>query len=355
MMLSQIDLIKFKIEEFYWATPAEIQNAYYILDLGYIKWGSIVVIGDTGFKILAWSYTAIFIYMSPFLFYYLPTLILKEIKATIGENSYNWHISIITGLFYETENEPGSPVDYTLLTCQVVVSALAVLGFSRLLYRNPEVGTSTVVWNFMIWSIAIVSLPAFTAVIFGSYILNYVKGEGHSNNQTVNVLFDSANLFGFIKRFLIQIIRYALITIKLYLLLTYLNNVSEYQYRLAELSGRYNWTSSWVENIAIYISWVISEALHVLFEIINVFIIYYAQLGAFVIILYWLLSGLVSNAWPIVKVLWLNSSTSTQQYNEMSVNAETDESVTEDISDSDYTYVFDTSYLNVVVKIDDSE
>lgn len=339
-MLSQIDLIKFKIEEFYWATPAEIQNAYYLVDLGYIKWGSIIVIGGTGFKILAWSYTAIFIYLSPLLFYYLPALILKEIKATIGENSYNWHVSIITGLFYETENEPGSPVDYTLLTCQVLVSAVTILGFGKLLYRNPEVGTSTVVWNFVIWSILVVSLPSFTLVLFGSYLLNYVKGEGHSNHQTTNVLFDSANLFGFLKRFLIQLIRYALITIKLYILLAYLSNISEYQYRLAELSGKYNWTSSWVENISILISWIISEVLHVLFEVVNVFIIYYAQLGAFVIILYWLLNGLVSNAWPIVKFLWLDSSKPQTTQNQMPTEAETDESLTEESTDCEEFDIF---------------
>ena len=38
-------------------------------------------------------------------------------------------------------------------------------------------------------------------------------------------------------------------------------------------------------------------------ELANIFLVYYAQLGAVVLVLFWLLKALYSTAWPIVQVV----------------------------------------------------
>jgi len=38
-------------------------------------------------------------------------------------------------------------------------------------------------------------------------------------------------------------------------------------------------------------------------ELANIFIVYYAQLGAFTPVLFWLLKALYATAWPIIKPL----------------------------------------------------
>jgi len=55
--------------------------------------------------------------------------------------------------------------------------------------------------------------------------MNYLKGDSSANDILYAGIFDIATFFGFFKRFLIQFIRYVLITIKVILFSTWVRHI----------------------------------------------------------------------------------------------------------------------------------
>ena len=51
--------------------------------------------------------------------------------------------------------------------------------------------------------------------MFGTYILNYLKGDSDANNMLYAGIFDLSALISFIIRFLVQLVRYFFIYVKM--------------------------------------------------------------------------------------------------------------------------------------------
>lgn len=268
--------------------------------------------GIIGFHLgpIQWDYTGdifnliLAINLPYFIFVFLP-LFWGIIYNFFDLKNVDWNKAAFTGLFYESENEPSSANDYKLLCDQMVILCTFVVSGVLFLYRYPQYASSPMVWNIVLWSIYILILPTFIMVIFGAYFLNYLKGEGNSNNGAVNSVFDFSNLFGFLKRFAIQMIRYFLITIKIGLFLMFMEGDFVLNRRLDMLDEVHAKVPAYPIFMVNMVFFLFREALHVLVELANAFVVYYSQLGAFVIILFWLLSALFSNSWGIVSLLWL--------------------------------------------------
>ena len=166
---------------------------------------------------------------------------------------------------------------------------------------------SPVVVSTIIMLIYILAIPATISLIFGTYIMNYLKGDSNSNSLLYAGIFDIANFIGFFQRFVVQFIRYVLIFIKISLFNFFVDHVFEHARLLSILDERVQFDKWCITRAVDEVFILIRESIHALFELTNIFIIYYAQLGAFVIVLFWLLKALHSSAWPIVKYKWFNN------------------------------------------------
>ena len=191
----------------------------------------------------------------------------------------------LTGLFSEVEGEPSSATDTKLLMDQVKLAALVFTFLGLLLFHYPHVFASPAVINVITWLVYILLLPTAASVLFGSYILNYLKGDTDSNSLLYAGIFDLAAVFGFITRFLVQLIRYALVYAKmvLYMLfmeLTYLNPLHIFVYSRPEGTWRNLFTCIYDDICA-----VISKFFHTVFDIFNIIIVHYTQLGALTLVL----------------------------------------------------------------------
>lgn len=133
----------------------------------------------------------------------------------------NINMAVITGLFYESENETGNANDYKLLCDQVAVLLATIFLTVSLLYKYPKHIASPMVVSTVTWSVYILTIPAIIMSLFGAYFLNYLKGDSDSGSGIKNSVVDFANLFGFFKRFAIQMIRYVLVTVKIGLFVTF--------------------------------------------------------------------------------------------------------------------------------------
>lgn len=252
--------------------------------------------------------------------YYIPvykiTILINVLTFVFFIGPCYWHFFVttfnltvntaaITGLFYESENELGNANDYKLLCDQMAVLCATVLTTVMLLYRYPKYVSCPMVFSTITWSIYVLTIPAVVMSLFGAYFLNYLKGDANSGSNIKNSVFDFANLFGFVKRFAIQMLRYVLVTAKVGLFLIFLEAELRATRKLFIIDCEERFKDTYVEWMLDNIQMLFYDIIHCFVELANVFIVYYSQLGAFVIILYWLLNSLFSNSWPIVKLLWL--------------------------------------------------
>ena len=216
------------------------------------------------------------------------------------------NFSIMFGLFYQSEQEPANMVDINTFISQVLFSSTLVLITGWIFYSFPGYIASPLVLNILMWSVYLLLLPTTLCVIFGTYILNYLKGDTDSNSRLYAGIFDLSALISFVIRFLVQLVRYVFIYAKmgLYVICT------EETFRMREMMGRLNYkkfNDDWaiMQLVDDFINLIISF-FHTLFEICNVVIIYYTQFGAFSLVLLWLLKALYSYALPIAKYIWLD-------------------------------------------------
>lgn len=153
----------------------------------------------------------IFVY-SWFFIAFLYLLVLLHANKIIFINT-----TAIVSLFYEVENEPGSGTDSKLLLDQLVYSSILSLTMLSIILMLPTITGSAFVLNSIVLLATVLLIPFAVASLFGSYITNYLKGDTESNSTLYAGVFDLATLFGFFKRFLIQFVRYVLVTAKVVL------------------------------------------------------------------------------------------------------------------------------------------
>lgn len=148
----------------------------------------------------------------PFLAVWLYAVVLYTLH---NEGIVTVDVTVITGLFKKSETDLGNADDFNLLTNQVILIAAMYLGLFKLLWLHPTQIASPVVLSSLSTAILVVSLPTALSLLFGAYIMNYLRGDSGANSVLYAGVFDIATFIGFAKRFCIQLVRYILITIKL--------------------------------------------------------------------------------------------------------------------------------------------
>ena len=214
------------------------------------------------------------------------------------------NLSVMFGLFYQSEQEPANLVDTNTLVSQILFSSSIVLLSGWLLYRFPEYIASPAVINIVTWAVYLLILPATLSLLFGTYILNYLKGDSDANSMLYAGIFDLSALLSFIIRFLVQLVRYFFIYVKmgLYVICT------EEMFKTKEALDRIlkNHPSDVCLPLQIFddVCGLYYSLWHVVYKICDVVITYYTELGALSLVLFWLLKALYSYALPIVELLW---------------------------------------------------
>ena len=207
-------------------------------------------------------------------------------------------------LLVEAEQEISNLNDISKLAILVVALILTSLGVYKLFFLLAVYVAKPIVSQTMLLAIYVLTPPTILSVLCGKYILHYLKGSTFNSNTVAVAIFDVAAFISFFFRFLLQIIRYVLVVIKFTLLHSLFAH--HYSYRPPVIVMRLHPTLEDAKPFYFFEEcWELQQELvHWVFELINVFVIYYAQVGAFAIVLFWLFSGLYSYAVPIAKVIW---------------------------------------------------
>ena len=190
------------------------------------------------------------------------------------------------GLFYKSEQEQDNLVDTNTLVLQILFSSSIVLLSGWLLYRFPEYIASPTVINIVTWAVYLLILPATLSLLFGTYTLNYLKGDNDANNMLYARIFDLSALLSFIIGFLIQLLRYFFIYVNMGLYVISTEEAVKTKEALDRSlknhpSDVYLPLQFFDDVCELYYS-----LRHVVYEICNVAIIYYTQLGAFSLVLF---------------------------------------------------------------------
>lgn len=216
-----------------------------------------------------------------------------------------FNVAAFKSLFCEMENEPSSKTDLQFLIDQITYLFIFNTSLFMLFVSYHKTLGSPAVLNAVMLLTYILALPTAISLICGTYIMNYLKGDSASNSILYAGVFDIANFFGFFKRFLIQFVRYVLISIKIAIFNFFVGDCVRDIKMWDEIF--YNVWTDWhilPIDFALCLRSKFLDIMHYLWELTNIFIIYYAQLGAFVIVLIWLLKALYASAWPIIKFIW---------------------------------------------------
>lgn len=215
----------------------------------------------------------------------------------------------VTSILYfnfskESENEPGSIDDISLVKNNVIFFIALYAIVLKVFFFKPTVIASPLIMHTLFLASIIFFFPATLSLLFGAYIMNYLRGDSNSNSNLYAGVFDLANLFGFFKRFCVQFIRYVLITVKIALFYHFV--LKSIKGKLLEVNIKSSrviidgFKSTVLSDIKVYTIYLFEF----IAEIFNIFVVYYAQMGAFCIVLFWLLKALYSSAWPVIKIVW---------------------------------------------------
>lgn len=203
-------------------------------------------------------------------------------KYDVASIDFLWGFSIFT----ETENEINAIEDMEILKQKAILSTLFYLGLFKFLYSYHKIIGAPIVLSTVSLGVMILSLPTLLCLLFGSYIMNYIKGDSGSNSLLYAGVFDFATLLGFFKRFLVQFVRYALITAKLYLFDRYIYSSLQGTTLGLDLYMERRDINGLLSHITEDMSYYVIYSCEFVGELANIFIVYYAQLGAFVLVLF---------------------------------------------------------------------
>ncbi len=212
---------------------------------------------------------------------------------------FTWGFTIFT----ESESEISSIEDIELLQQKAMVSSMFYLGLFKVLYTYHKAIGAPIVLSATMLCVTVLALPTTLSLVFGAYVTNYLKGDAEANSVLHAGVFDLTTFLGFFKRFAVQMVRYVLITTKLYLFDKYIYGSIRGTTLGLDLYMERRDIGGLLTHISEDISYYIAYTCEFVGELANIFIVYYAQLGAFMLVLFWLLKALYATAWPIVKIL----------------------------------------------------
>lgn len=240
----------------------------------------------------------------------LSTLVLVWVAALFT------HLESITStqtstetLLNEVENEMGNVYDLQLPVESLTVTFVTTLG---LVVLTPVISTAlspTLLFNTLFTVACLLTPPTLLCFLYGRYLFNYIKGASTKNTLVTNFLLDGIALAAFFTRFLLQMLRYVLVLVKLALVGGFIHQLTTAYGGGSSLRG-----SSAVLQEGPAVSTLTSlldicvATLHFIFEMLETFLIYYAQTGALGIVVVWLLSALYSYGTPAAKVRWFHTS-----------------------------------------------
>lgn len=179
----------------------------------------------------------------------------------------------------------GNLYDLQLPAESLTVTFLVTLG---LVFALPTVGATfgtVLVFNTLLTGVCLLTPPTVLCVLYGRYALNYIKGAATKNTLVGNLFCDTTALVAFFTRFGLQVLRYVLVLVKLAVLGGFLNTllgntaVGPETASEAEMLHETGW-SYVITKSAI----VLTTALHYVAELLETFLVYYAQTGALVVV-----------------------------------------------------------------------
>ena len=197
--------------------------------------------------------------------------------------------------------------DIELLKQKAIVSALFYLGLFKVLYTYHKLIGTSIALSTTALCVTVLALPTTLSLVFGAYITNYLKGDAEANSLLYAGIFDVTTFLGFFKRFAVQMVRYVLVTTKLYLFDRYVYGSIRGTTLGLDLYMERRDIGGLLTHISEDVSYYIIYSCEFVGELANIFIVYYAQLGAFTLVLFWLLKALYATAWPIIKTLWFRT------------------------------------------------
>ena len=167
-------------------------------------------------------------------------------------------------------------------------------------YTEMRNFNETLVCSYIIKCIFVLAAPAGLMLLFGESFAKFIKGEINKENKGVVGLMDISGTVSFIGRFFAQMMRYLFILVKMGLFLVLLES-AVLDWRYAGGPGPYYALDNSIPVcVLIDISELIKRFIGFLVDFINVFFVFYAQIGALLIVLWWLLAALFST----IKKIW---------------------------------------------------
>lgn len=211
--------------------------------------------------------------------------------------SFSFNQTSIKNLYHESENDLGNVYDLRMPIETLTLTFFVTGGLIVLIPTLSNLLTAVLLNNILLVFIFLLTPPTTLTLLYGGYLFNYIKGNPSKNSLLMNVVLDGMALLAFFARFSLQMLRYCLVLVKVTM-------VSHFFREITETNNSYtaspNTTFTSVIN-------VLKTVGHYAFEMVETFLIYYAQTGALAIVVVWLLSALYSYGNTTQQISWFSS------------------------------------------------
>lgn len=195
------------------------------------------------------------------------SLLISQVAIAILKSKFNFYYKKLQSFF---NNDLANHLDF-LLVIILFFSFLSLIFFSSMIVNAPSINSLFLATLICFMGINLF-LPALYLSVYGSYFLAFLRGDIKVIGTFSLATKDSITLFSFALRFIVQSIRLFLVCCVIFLLQEFVHT---------ELGV--NLSSS-------LLSEGLRSSLRFLFEFIDMLIIVFLQLFAFVAILFWLFS-----------------------------------------------------------------
>ena len=188
-------------------------------------------------------------------------------------------------------------MDAKIPTEVFVLALLLGLAYYTLTVLLANDTAKLIIMNTLIVTVYIITPPAVMSLLFGGYVLQYIKGAASTNNNTINSFFDLTSLVSYFFRFALQILRYLLICAKLFAMVLFSGDMFKCMAQESIYMLEHNLLDiGFLSYMFLSMNISLDNGMHYLLEMAELFLIFYAQIGALCIIIYWLLKALYSYA-----------------------------------------------------------
>jgi hypothetical protein len=195
----------------------------------------------------------------------------------------------IKNLYHESENDLGNIYDLRLPIETLTITFFITGGLMVVLPGLEKLVGHLLVNNVLLVLIFLLTPPTTLSILYGGYLFNYIKGNPSKNSLVMNAVLDGMALVAFFARFALQMLRYCLVLIKV-------SMVSHFFHELTETHNTYTLAvdQAVAQTSITSVLNTLKSFGHYAFEMVEMFLIYYAQTGALAIVVVWLLSALYS-------------------------------------------------------------